>query len=101
MNLAMADVWRLSRALLRYYESGCRELLDSYSGERLRRAWRAQQFSWWITTMLHRPETEIPSNLGRQRAELEYVTGSRAAMTSLAENYVGLPFDDRFLQGDE
>jgi p-hydroxybenzoate 3-monooxygenase len=93
LNLAMADVWRLSRAVKRYFESGCGELLDRYSEECLRRVWRAQQFSWWMTSMLHRPETGNPFDSRRQRAELEYVTTSHAAMTSLAENYVGLPFD--------
>ena len=101
LNLAMADVWRLSRAFVRYYELGCQELLDCYSEGCLRRVWRAQQFSWWMTSMLHRPDSGNPFDFRRQRAELEYVTNSRAAMTSLAENYVGLPFDDQFLQGDE
>jgi p-hydroxybenzoate 3-monooxygenase len=91
LNLAMADVWRLSRALTRYFESGQSELLDRYSEDCLRRVWRAQQFSWWMTSMLHRPVTGNPFDSRRQRAELEYVTRSRAAMTSLAENYVGLP----------
>jgi p-hydroxybenzoate 3-monooxygenase len=94
LNLAMADIWRLSRAIARYFESGCRELLDRYSEDCLRRVWRAQQFSWWMTSMLHRPVTGNPFDSRRQRAELEYVTKSRAAMTSLAENYVGLPMDE-------
>jgi p-hydroxybenzoate 3-monooxygenase len=93
LNLAMADVWRLSRAFAQHYESGSRELLDHYSEDCLRRVWRAQQFSWWMTSMLHRPDTGNPFDSRRQRAELEYLTSSRAAMTSLAENYVGLPFD--------
>jgi p-hydroxybenzoate 3-monooxygenase len=93
LNLAMADVWRLSRAFARHYESGSQELLDHYSEDCLRRVWRAQQFSWWMTSMLHRPDTGNPFDSRRQRAELEYLTSSHAAMTSLAENYVGLPFD--------
>jgi len=91
LNLAIADIWRLSRAVARYYASDCRELLDRYSEECLQRVWRAQQFSWWMTSLLHRPDTGNPFDSRRQRAELEYVTNSRSAMTTLAENYVGLP----------
>jgi p-hydroxybenzoate 3-monooxygenase len=91
LNLAVADVWRLSRAVAEYYRSGSEQLLDRYSDECLRRVWRAQHFSWWMTSMLHRPESGSPFDLRRQRAELEYVTNSHAAMTSLAENYVGFP----------
>jgi p-hydroxybenzoate 3-monooxygenase len=94
LNLAMADIWRLSRAMTRFYETGCVQLLDGYSEECLRRVWRAQQFSWWMTSMLHRPETGNPFDFRRQCAELEYVTSSHAAKTSLAENYVGLPFEE-------
>jgi len=91
LNLAMADIWRLSGAMAEYYRSGCEQLLDRYSDDCLRRVWRAQQFSWWMTSMLHRPATANPFDSRRQRAELEYVTTSHAAMTSLAENYVGFP----------
>jgi p-hydroxybenzoate 3-monooxygenase len=91
LNLAMADVWRLSRAVNEYYRSGREELLKGYSDECLKRVWRAQQFSWWMTTMLHRPDDANPFAERRQRAQLEYLTTSHAAMTSLAENYVGLP----------
>jgi p-hydroxybenzoate 3-monooxygenase len=92
LNLAMADVWRLSRAIAEFYQVGRQELLDRYSDDCLRRVWRAQHFSWWMTSMLHRSDTGNPFDSRRQRAELEYVTTSPAAMTSLAENYVGLPF---------
>jgi len=91
LNLAMADVWRLSRALAEYYRAGGDRLLDRYSDDCLRRVWRAQQFSWWMTSMLHRSDTGNPFDTRRQRAELEYLTNSVAAMTSLAENYVGFP----------
>ncbi|HET9216293.1 MAG TPA: 4-hydroxybenzoate 3-monooxygenase [Terriglobia bacterium] len=91
LNLAMADVWRLSRAVGDYYQSGGRELLDRYSEDCLKRVWRAQQFSWWMTSLLHKSDTENHFDHRRQRAELEYVTSSPAAMTSLAENYVGFP----------
>ena len=93
LNLAMADVWRLARAVARFYESGCEDLLNHYSDDCMQRVWRAQQFSWWMTSMLHRSDTGNPFDSRRQRAELEYVTSSRAAMTSLAENYVGIPIE--------
>jgi p-hydroxybenzoate 3-monooxygenase len=93
LNLAMADVWRLSRAIAHYYESGHEELLDCYSEDCLRRVWRAQRFSWWMTSMLHKSDTGNPFDCRRQLAELEYVMSSRAAMTSLAENYVGFPIE--------
>jgi len=93
LNLAMADIWRLSRAFAEYYKSHSQALMNRYSEDCLRRVWRTQQFSWWMTSMLHRPVTGNPFDFRRQRAELEYVTNSTAAMTSLAENYVGMPFD--------
>ncbi len=93
LNLAMADVWRLSRAIADYYQSGRQEQFDRYSEDCLRRVWRAQQFSWWMTSILHRSDTGNPFDCRRQLAELEYVRNSRAAMTSLAENYVGFPID--------
>jgi p-hydroxybenzoate 3-monooxygenase len=93
LNLAMADVWRLATALHAFYSSGSGRLLDDYSARGSRRTWRAQRFSWWMTSMLHRLPDENAFDHRRQLAELEYVTSSRAAMTSLAENYVGLPFD--------
>ena len=91
LNLAIADVWRLSRAIAEYYQSGSGEMLESYSDGCLRRVWRAQHFSWWMTSLLHKFDSGNPFDSLRQRAELEYVTNSAAAMTSLAENYVGLP----------
>ena len=91
LNLAMADVWRLSRAIADYYQSGCEELLERYSEDCLRRVWRAQHFSWWMTSLLHKFNSGNPFDCRRQRAELEYVTSSTAAMTSLAEHYVGFP----------
>jgi p-hydroxybenzoate 3-monooxygenase len=90
LNLAMADVWRLSRALAAFYGSRGERLLDAYSDSGLRRTWRAQRFSWWMTSMLHRSDSDNPFDHRRQIAELEYLVGSRAAMTSLAENYVGV-----------
>jgi p-hydroxybenzoate 3-monooxygenase len=92
LNLAMADVSRLAEALAAFYSTGSERLLDEYSDRGLRRTWRAQRFSWWMTTMLHRAPDQNAFDYKRQIAELEYLVSSRAAMTSLAENYVGVPF---------
>jgi p-hydroxybenzoate 3-monooxygenase len=92
MNLAIADVRVLARALAHYYQSGQRESLDAYSATCLRRVWRAEYFSWWMTSVLHRFPDATPFQQKLQLAELDYVTSSRAAATSLAENYSGLPF---------
>jgi p-hydroxybenzoate 3-monooxygenase len=93
LNLAAADVRILARAFVEFYASGDTELLDRYSEICLRRVWKVQRFSWWMTSMLHRFATDNLFDQRRQVAELDYLTGSRAAMTSLAENYVGLPWD--------
>ena len=93
LNLAAADVRLLAQAFADFYSAGGTRLLDQYSERCLRRVWKAQRFSWWMTTMLHRFEADSPFDQRRQIAELDYLTGSRAAMTSLAENYVGLPWD--------
>lgn len=92
LNLAVADVLILSRALQSFYRSGSSELLQEYSKICLRRVWKVQRFSWWMTSMLHRHEA-LPFDQRRQLAELDYVCSSRAASQSLAENYVGLPID--------
>jgi p-hydroxybenzoate 3-monooxygenase len=91
MNLALADVLVLARALNAFYTSGRTELLDSYSETCLRRVWKAQRFSLWMTQLLHRFTFEADFDYRRQLAELNYVVSSRAAATALAENYVGLP----------
>ena len=93
MNLAVADVRVLADALTESYASGENALLGTYSDTCLRRVWKAQRFSWWMTSMLHRFDRDDPFQLKLQEAELDYVTGSRAASTSLAENYVGLPME--------
>jgi p-hydroxybenzoate 3-monooxygenase len=93
LNLAIADVRVLARALSDFYTNGSRTGLEGYSENCLRRVWKVQRFSWWMTSMLHRFEDENPFDQRRQLAELEYVAGSRAAAQSLAENYVGLPLD--------
>ncbi|HUB78568.1 MAG TPA: 4-hydroxybenzoate 3-monooxygenase [Bryobacteraceae bacterium] len=92
LNLAAADVRVLSCALAAYYRENRQILLDEYSDRCLRRVWKAQRFSWWMTTMLHRVHGN-EFDYRRQLAELDYLTGSRAAMTSLAENYTGLPME--------
>lgn len=93
LNLAAADVRVLAQALGESYASGRRRLLDQYSSTCLRRVWQVQRFSWWMTAMLHRFEGDSGFDQRRQLAELDYVTSSRAAMTALAENYVGLPLE--------
>src|SRR4051812_25561700 len=92
LNLAMADVYRLSAAIAEFYRSGTERLLDIYSDRALARTWRAQRFSWWMTSMLHRADSDNAFDHRRQLAELEYLVSSVAAMTSLAENYAGTPF---------
>ena len=94
LNLAVADVRVLSRALAAYYRNGSGALLDRYSETCLRRVWKVQRFSWWMTSMLHRFHDEGPLRNRLQLAELDYLVRSRAASTALAENYVGLPFED-------
>jgi len=92
LNLAATDARVLARALADFYASGKTELMDRYSEICLRRCWKVQHFSWWMTSMLHRIPGESAFDRRRQLAELDYVTGSRAASTSLAEHYTGLPF---------
>jgi p-hydroxybenzoate 3-monooxygenase len=93
MNLAVADVRVLARALVDFYKSGSRELLDRYSEICVRRVWKVQRFSWWMTSMLHRFSADNAFDQRRQLAELDYVTSSHAGSQSLAENYVGLPME--------
>ncbi len=93
MNLAIADVYVLARALAEFYRNGRQEALSRYSEICLRRVWRVQHFSWWMTYMLHRFDEDTAFEHRRQLAELEYVTSSQAASKSLAENYAGLPLE--------
>tara|TARA_R110002126_G_scaffold86178_1_gene207980 strand:+ start:38637 stop:39818 length:1182 start_codon:yes stop_codon:yes gene_type:complete len=91
LNLAMSDVKALAEALIDRFVEGSAAGVDSYSATVLQRIWKAERFSWWMTSLLHTfPET---GNFGRriQRAEFDYLGGSVAAQQSLAENYVGLP----------
>jgi p-hydroxybenzoate 3-monooxygenase len=93
LNLALADVRVLAEALVEWYASGSAALLDAYSATCLRRVWRAEHFSWWMTSMLHRPPGDDPFDLQLQLSQLRYVASSRAAAASLAENYVGLELE--------
>jgi p-hydroxybenzoate 3-monooxygenase len=90
LNLAAADVRVLSEALAAWYAEGDESGLDAYSDTCLRRVWRVQHFSWWMTSMLHRFPGDDPFEAALQRSQLRYVVSSRAAATTLAENYVGL-----------
>jgi p-hydroxybenzoate 3-monooxygenase len=91
VNLAVADVRRLGSALARYYKAGSSEGIASYSSDALERVWKAERFSWWFTSLLHRYPDMDPFGQRLQIAELNYIRGSRAAQLVLAENYVGLP----------
>ena len=93
MNLALADVVVLARALTAYYKQGRSELLERYSQTCLRRVWKAQRFSWWMTQMFHLHPADTAFDRKRQLAELDYVVSSEAGARSLAENYVGLPVE--------
>jgi p-hydroxybenzoate 3-monooxygenase len=91
LNLAVSDVLYLSRALAAHFKSGRSDLLDAYSDTCLARVWKAQRFSWWMTSLTHRFPEASPFERRAQAAELAYMAGSEAAQTTLAENYVGLP----------
>ncbi len=93
LNLAASDIYYLSRALVDHYKNGGgTALMDSYSADCLRRVWKAERFSWWMTTTLHRFPDQNSFDRGMQMAELDYLFDSEAAQASLAENYVGLPY---------
>jgi p-hydroxybenzoate 3-monooxygenase len=93
LNLAVADVRVLAHALWQFYSTGRDRALDEYSATCLSRVWKAQRFSWWMTSMFHRNESDNGFDYRRQLAELDYITTSRAGMTTLAENYAGLPLN--------
>ncbi|MFF5209601.1 4-hydroxybenzoate 3-monooxygenase [Streptosporangium sp. NPDC000396] len=94
LNLAVADVRVLTEALARFYESGSTVLLDGYSRTCLKRVWRVQHFSWWMTTLLHTFDSDDAYERRLQLSHLDYVTSSEAAATALAENYIGLPYEE-------
>jgi p-hydroxybenzoate 3-monooxygenase len=93
LNLASSDVHYLAHGLVEHYQEKSAAGLDAYSGRALRRVWKAVRFSWWFTSLMHKfPEGgEFGQKI--QEAEIDYLLGSQAAMTSLAENYVGLPYE--------
>jgi p-hydroxybenzoate 3-monooxygenase len=93
LNLAVADVRVLARALGEFYTRGDTDLIARYSEICLRRVWKVQRFSWWMTSLLHRFADDNRFDQRRQLAELDYLTSSRAAAQTLAENYVGLPIE--------
>ncbi|MEP7084855.1 MAG: FAD-dependent monooxygenase, partial [Betaproteobacteria bacterium] len=92
LNLAASDVRYLARALVDFYDGKSSAGINQYSERCLSRVWKAERFSWWFTSLMHKfPETGA---IGRklQNAELDYLVHSQAASTAMAENYVGLPF---------
>ena len=91
LNLAAADVRVLYQAMVEYYRTGSSQALEQYSEKSLRRTWKAVRFSWWFTSISHKFSDDAFAHR-LQLAELDYLSGSDAALTSLAENYVGLPF---------
>jgi len=96
LNLAASDMYYLSTALIAFYNEGGRtDLLDRYSETALRRVWAAVRFSWWFTSISHKFNDD-PIEHKIQLAELDYLMSSTAGKTTIAENYVGLPFDSTF-----
>lgn len=93
LNLAASDIAYLSSALVQYYVEGSEQGINEYSEKCLQRVWKAERFSWWMTHLLHRFETESEFDHKIKQAELSYVLGSIAGRTTLAENYVGLPYE--------
>jgi p-hydroxybenzoate 3-monooxygenase len=91
LNLAVSDVRFLAEAIAAYYRSRRTDLLDGYSARCLARVWKVQRFSWWMTSLTHRFPEASGFEKRVQTAELAYLSSSRAAQTTLAENYVGLP----------
>jgi len=92
LNSAASDIYYLYHALVAHYQRGDDSGLDGYSAKALARVWKAQRFSWWMTTMLHTFPDSIEYDRRLQQTELDYLFSSDAAQRSLAENYVGLPF---------
>ncbi|KRI55186.1 4-hydroxybenzoate 3-monooxygenase [Acinetobacter baumannii] len=93
LNLAASDIAYLSSALIEYYAEGSEQGINEYSEKCLQRVWKAERFSWWMTHLLHRFETESEFDHKIKQAESSYVLGSIAGKTTLAENYVGLPYE--------
>jgi p-hydroxybenzoate 3-monooxygenase len=94
LNLAVADVRVLARALNEFFRTGRTDRLDRYSDTCLERVWKTVRYSTYMTNLLHRCETHTPFEQQLQQAELAYVAGSPVGQAMIAENYVGLPFED-------
>lgn len=92
LNSAASDIYYLYHALMDHYKKGDDAGIDQYSQRALARVWKGQRFSWWMTTLLHKFPDNIPYDNRMQDTDLEYLFSSEAALKSLAENYVGLPF---------
>lgn len=92
LNLAASDVHYLSEALIAKYKSNREDLLASYSDTALARVWKAERFSWWMTSMLHTFDDQNEFDGRIRNAELEYILSSKAGLKTLSENYVGLPY---------
>ncbi len=92
LNLAFSDVHYLSDALLKYFREQDEQALEQYSDRALARVWKAERFSWWMTSLLHKFADEASFNERMRQAEFDYLVSSRSYQQSLAENYVGLPF---------
>ena len=99
LNLAASDIAYLSSAFIQYYQEGSEQGINDYSEKCLQRVWKAERFSWWMTHLLHRFETESEFDHKIKQAELSYILGSEAGQTTLAENYVGLPYEFQKLSG--
>lgn len=98
LNLAASDIAYLSSALVEFYTTGSQQGIDEYSEKCLKRIWKAERFSWWMTHLLHRFESDSEFDLKIKQAELAYVLDSEAGQTTLAENYVGLPYELKALE---
>ena len=92
LNSAASDIYYLYHAMVAHYKNGDDSGLDGYSAKALARVWKAQRFSWWMTTLLHTFPDSIDYDKKLQQTDLDYLFSSEAAQSSLAENYVGLPF---------
>lgn len=92
LNTAASDVHYLYNGLRQFYEEGDDEGIDRYSERALARVWKAERFSWWFSSLLHRYPDQSPFDLRMQRAELEFLRTNQAAQQAMAENYVGLPY---------
>ena len=93
LNLAASDVNTLYRLMVKVYQEGRTDLIPNYSQTCLKRIWKAERFSWWMTSLLHKFSDEEDFETRMQQAELDYLTSSEAGLKTIAENYVGLPYE--------